>query len=59
MKTTVLKCSVPSHGNDVFKNKFHKGIDFSLGIDSVESMPGVLESFKIRAQVFLIVVTDL
>ncbi len=30
------------------ENQFHGGIDTSQGIDSVESMPGVLNSLKIR-----------
>ncbi len=44
MTTTVQKSSIPSHGIDVSKNQFHNGIDFSEGIDSVKSMPGVLSS---------------
>ncbi len=42
-----------SHGIeiDVFKKQFHNGINFSQGIDPVESMPGVLNSLKIRAQI--------
>jgi hypothetical protein len=35
----ILKASIPSYGIDVPKNQFHKGIDFSQGIDFVESMP--------------------
>jgi hypothetical protein len=32
------------------ENQFHDGIDFSHGIDSMESIPVVLESLKIWAQ---------
>jgi hypothetical protein len=46
MPTTILKSSVPLYGIDVSKNQFHNGIDFSQGIDSVESMPG---GFYMRA----------
>jgi hypothetical protein len=40
MTMTIPQSSVPSHGIDVSKNNFHSRIDFSQGIDSVESMPG-------------------
>jgi hypothetical protein len=33
------------------ENQFHGGIDLSQGIKSVELMPGVLKSLKIRTQV--------
>jgi hypothetical protein len=49
MTTTILKSSISSHAIDVSKYEFHNGIDFLQVIDSVESMPGVLKSFKIRA----------
>ncbi len=49
MTTTFLKSSIPSHGMDVFKNQFHNRIDFSQGIDSIESMPWILKRLKIRA----------
>jgi hypothetical protein len=49
MTTTILKYSISSQGIDVSKNPFHNKIDFSQGIDSVESMPGVLKSIN-RAQ---------
>jgi hypothetical protein len=35
MTTTIMKSSIGGS-----KNQFHSGIDFSQGIDSVESMPG-------------------
>jgi hypothetical protein len=41
---TVLKTSIPSHEIDASRNKFHNGTDFSQGIDSVETMPGVFKS---------------
>jgi hypothetical protein len=44
------KSSITSHGTDVSKNQFHKGIGFSQEIDSVESMPGILKTSKIRVQ---------
>jgi hypothetical protein len=47
--TAIIKSSIPLHGIDVYKNQFHKGIEFSQGADSVESIPGVLKSLKIRA----------
>jgi hypothetical protein len=47
--TTILKSSVSSHGIDVSKYPFHNKIDFSQGIVSVESMPGIIKSLKIRA----------
>jgi hypothetical protein len=40
MAMPIPQSSVPSHGIDVSKNNFHSRIDFSQGIDSVESMPG-------------------
>jgi hypothetical protein len=46
---TILKSSIPSHGIDAAKNQFHNGMDFSQGIDSVESKPGILKSPKIQA----------
>ncbi len=46
----LLKSSIPSHGMDASKNQSYNGIDFSQGIDSVESMPEVLKSYKILAQ---------
>jgi hypothetical protein len=46
MTTVILKSSISSHGIDVSKNPFHNKIDFSQGIDSVESMPGVLKSIN-------------
>jgi hypothetical protein len=49
MKMTILKSSIPSHGIDVSKNQFLNGIDFSQGIDSVQSMHGILKSPKIQA----------
>jgi hypothetical protein len=33
---------------DASKNQFYNGIDFSKGIESEESMPGVLKSLKIQ-----------
>jgi hypothetical protein len=51
MTMTILSFSIiPSHGVDASKNQIHNGIDFSQGIDSVVSMPGVLKSLKIQAQ---------
>ncbi len=50
MTTTFLKPSIPSHGIDVSKNQFQDEINFSQGIDSVESMPRVIKSLKIQAQ---------
>jgi hypothetical protein len=41
---------MPSHGIDVSKNQFHTAFDFLQGIDSVESMPEIVKSLKIRAQ---------
>jgi hypothetical protein len=41
---TIMKSAIPSHEIDASKNKFHNGIHFSEGIDSVESMPGVIKS---------------
>jgi hypothetical protein len=41
---TILKSSIPSHTKDVSKSQFHNGIDFSQGIDSVESGQGAHES---------------
>ncbi len=48
---TILKSLNLSHRNEVYKNQFHNGIDFSqeIKIDSVESMPEVLKSLKILA----------
>jgi hypothetical protein len=46
---TIPKSSISSNGIYASKNKFHNGIDFSQGIDSVESMTGVLKSLKIQA----------
>jgi hypothetical protein len=46
---TILNSSVPSQEFHAFKNQFHNRIDFSQGIDSVESMPGVLKSLEIQA----------
>jgi hypothetical protein len=46
----IMKSSIPSHENDASKNQFQNGIDFSQGIDSVESLPGVIKSIKIQAQ---------
>ncbi len=46
MTTTILKSSIPSNWINVTRNQFHNGIDFSQVIDSVESMPGVLKSWK-------------
>jgi hypothetical protein len=40
MTMPIPQSSVPSHGIDASKNNFHSRIDFSQGIDSVESMPG-------------------
>jgi hypothetical protein len=34
---------------DASRNQFHNGMDFSHGIDSVESMPGILKSPKMQA----------
>ena len=42
----LLKSSIPSHGMDASKNQSYDGIDFSQGIDSVESMPEV--SLKVK-----------
>jgi hypothetical protein len=44
MKTTILKSL--NSGIDVSKNQFHNGIDSLQAIDSVESMPRGLKSFK-------------
>jgi hypothetical protein len=49
---TIMKSSITSHDIDASKNKFHNGIDFSQGIDSVEAMPGVNKSLQIQAQDF-------
>jgi hypothetical protein len=38
MMMTILKSSMASHGIDVSKNQFRSRMDFSQGIDSVESM---------------------
>jgi hypothetical protein len=46
---TIVNSSVPSQEFHAFKNQFHNGIDFSQGIDSTESMPGVLKSFEFQA----------
>ncbi len=44
-----MKSSFPLHGIDVFKNQLDNVIDFSPGIDSMESMPsGVLIQTKSR-----------
>jgi hypothetical protein len=42
MTMTISKSSIPSHEIDASKNQFQCGIDFSQGIDSVESMPEVV-----------------
>jgi hypothetical protein len=42
----LLKSSIPSHGMGASKNQSYNGIDLSQGIDSVESMPGLLKSLK-------------
>jgi hypothetical protein len=47
-----MNSAIPSHENYACKNKFHNGIDFSQGIDSVEAMPEVNESLKNQAQDF-------
>ncbi len=39
-----MKCSIPSHGIDAFKNQFHNGINFT----PEESIPGALKNFKTR-----------
>jgi hypothetical protein len=49
MATRILKSSISSHGINVSKNQFHNEINFAQEIDSMESMPGVLTSLKIRA----------
>jgi hypothetical protein len=49
MTMTILTSSVPSQEFHASKNQFHNGIDFSQGIDTVESMPGVLKSLEIQA----------
>jgi hypothetical protein len=49
MKMTILKSSIPLHRIDASKNQFRLRIDFSQWIDFVESMPGILKSYKIQA----------
>ncbi len=49
MTTTILKSSISLHGIHVSTKPFQNKIDISQGIDSVESMPGVLKSIN-RAQ---------
>jgi hypothetical protein len=49
MTTKILKSSIPSHGIDVSKTQFYRGIDFLQGIYAVESMSRVFESLKILA----------
>jgi hypothetical protein len=49
MTTAILKSSISSHGIHVSTKPFHNKIDFSKGIDSVESIPGVIKSIN-RAQ---------
>jgi hypothetical protein len=46
---TILNSSILSHEINASKNEFHRGIDFSQRINSVERMPGVLKSSKIHA----------
>jgi hypothetical protein len=45
-----MKFFISSHGIEISKNPFNDEIEFSQGIDSVESMPGVLKSVKVRTQ---------
>ncbi len=49
MTTKILNSLFPSHEIDEFKNQFQNIIDFSKVIDSMELMPRILKSLKIRA----------
>jgi hypothetical protein len=48
---TILQSLIPLHGIDASNNQFHNGIDFSQGVDSVESMPRALQRLKNQAQI--------